>query len=188
MAIRFPRVTGYRVDLPRDRLEPQFTADSVLELTPALIGPFVKHDAGIIGEAVDLNLVHTGDLRTCTLLFHLTRRLLYTRWRDAGEEPEMALFHQLKGVAKLWLDTCLVCKGGTYPAQLMYQSLADIACDRITAAIVRTQIGTEKIEIILDSYNPADSTNYVAFNTSKAHRWETDARKCHVNWVILDSD
>jgi type III restriction enzyme len=188
LEIRFPRVTGYRVDLPQDRLEPQFTADSVLELTPALIGPSVTQNAGIIGEAVDLNLVHTGDLRISTLLFHLTKRLLYTRWRDAGEEPEMALFHQLKSIAKLWLDTCLVCKGGTYPAQLMYQSLADLACDRITAAIVRSQIGTEKIKIIPDSYNPVGSTNHVAFNTSKTHRWETDARKCHVNWVILDSD
>ncbi len=188
LEIRFPRVTGYRVDLPKDRLEPQFTADSVLELTPALIGPSVTQNAGIIGEVVDLNLVHTGDLRTSALLYHLSRRLLYTRWRDAGEEPEMALFHQLKSIAKVWLDTCLVCKGGTYPAQLMYQSLADIACDRITAAIVRSQIGTKKIKVILDSYNPVGSTNYVAFNTSKTHRYETDARKCHVNWVILDSD
>ncbi len=86
LEIRFPRVTGYRVDLPKDRLEPQFTADSVLELTPTLIGPSVTQNAGIIGEAVDLNLVHTGDLRTSTLLFHLTKRLLFTRWRDAGEE------------------------------------------------------------------------------------------------------
>ena len=26
------------------------------------------------------------------------------------------------------------------------------------------------------------------FTTSKTSRWETDARKCHVNWVVLDSD
>ena len=41
------------------------------------------------------------------------------------------------GITKQWLDTCLVCKGGTYPAQLMYQELADMACDRITAGITR---------------------------------------------------
>jgi hypothetical protein len=28
----------------------------------------------------------------------------------------------------------------------------------------------------------------VRFNTSKADRWETDSQRCHVNWVILDSD
>ena len=29
---------------------------------------------------------------------------------------------------------------------------------------------------------------HVNFNTSRKDRWETDARKCHINWVILDSD
>ena len=29
---------------------------------------------------------------------------------------------------------------------------------------------------------------HVNFNTSKTTRWETDARRCHINWVILDSD
>ncbi len=29
----------------------------------------------------------------------------------------------------------LVCKGGTYPALLLYEDLADAACNRITAGI-----------------------------------------------------
>lgn len=29
---------------------------------------------------------------------------------------------------------------------------------------------------------------YVSFNTGKPNRWETDVRRCHINWVILDSD
>jgi type III restriction enzyme len=28
----------------------------------------------------------------------------------------------------------------------------------------------------------------VNFNTSRTDRWETDARRCHINYVILDSD
>ena len=141
-------MTGYRVDLPKDRLEPQFTADSVLELTPALIGPSVTQNAGIIGETVDLNLVHTGDLRTPHCYLISQNGCFIRAGVMRARSLEMALFHQLKSIAKLWLDTCLVCKGGTYPAQLMYQSLADIACDRITAAIVRSQIGPRKLRII----------------------------------------
>src|SRR5262249_47268255 len=34
LEIRFPRVDGYRVELPEDRLTAKFTDDSVLELTP----------------------------------------------------------------------------------------------------------------------------------------------------------
>ena len=188
LEIQFPRVQGYRVELPEERLTAEFNDDSVLELTPDLVGPSVTQNAGIIGESVDLNLVHTGDMRLSTLLFHLTHRLLYTKWRDPGEEAKLHLFGQLKRITKQWLDTCLVCKGGTYPAQLMYQELADMACERITAGITRALVGTRPIKAVLDAYNPTGSTMHVSFNTSKTDRWETDARRCHINWVILDSD
>jgi len=188
LEIRFPRVEGYRVELPEERLSAEFNADSVLELTPDLVGPSITRNAGIIGEGVDLNLVHTGDLRPSTILFHITQRLLYTKWRDPGEEPRLYLFGQLKRVSKEWLDSCLVCKGGTYPAQLMYQELADMACERITAGITRALVDERPIRAVLDPYNPTGSTIHVNFTTSKTRRWETDARRCHINWVVLDSD
>ena len=188
LKIRFPRVQGYRVELPEERLTAEFNDDSVLVLTPELVGPSVTRNAGIIGEGVDLSLEHLGDLRRSTLLFHLTKRLLYTKWRDPGEEPKLHLFGQLKRITRQWLDACLVCKGGTYPAQLMYQELADMACQRITAGITRSLVDERPIKAVLDPYNPTGSTIHVNFTTSKKNRWETDARKCHINWVILDSD
>ncbi len=188
LEIQFPRVSGYRVELPNERLTAEFNNDSVLELSPDLVGPSITKVAGIIGEDVDLNLKHLKDLRRSTLLFHVTKRLIYTKWRDPDEEPKLHLFGQLKRITKQWLDTCLVCKGGTYPAQLMYQELADMACERITAGITRALVGARPIKAVLDPYNPNDSTMNVNFNTSKRNRWETDARKCHINWIILDSD
>lgn len=188
LEIRFPRVEGYRVELPEERLEAEFNDDSILELTPDLVGPSITKNAGIIGEDVDLSLDHLGDMRRSTLLFHVAKRLLYTKWRDPGEDAKLHLFGQLKRITKQWLDTCLVCKGGTYPAQLMYQELADMACERITAGITRKLIGERPIKALLDPYNPTGSTIHVNFNTSKRDRWETDSRRCHINWVILDSD
>ncbi|MDE2916390.1 MAG: hypothetical protein OXM00_04070 [Paracoccaceae bacterium] len=188
LEIRFPRVAGYRVELPEERLTAQFNEDSVLKLTPDLVGPSITTNQGIIGEGIDLNLVHTNDLRPSTLLFHLTQRLLYTKWRDAGEEPKLHLFGQLKRITKQWLDGYLTCKGSTYPAQLMYQELADMACERITAAITRAEIGSRPVRIVPDPYNPSGSTSHVRFTTSRTTRWETDSRRCHVNWVILDGD
>ena len=188
LEIRFPRVAGYRVELPQERLRSKFNQDSVLQLTPDLVGPSITRNQGIIGEGVDLNLVHTNDLRPSTLLFHLTHRLLDTKWRDPGEEPKLHLFGQLKRITKQWLDGCLICRGGTYPAQLMYQELADMTCERITAAITRAEIGSRPVKAVLDPYNPVGSTVHVNFNTTKTSRWQTDAHRCHINWVILDSD
>ena len=188
LEISFPRVEGYRVELPEERLTAKFNEDSILELTPDLVGPSKTKNSGIIGEAVDLDLEHLEDMRPSTVLFHVAKRLLYTKWRDPGEEPKLHLFGQLKRITKDWIDSCLVCKGGTYPAQLMYQELADMACERITAGITRALVGTRPIKALLDAYNPTGSTRHVNFNTSRRDRWETETRRCHINWVILDSD
>lgn len=188
LEISFPRVEGYRKELLEERLTAEFNSDSILELTPDIVGPTNTNNAGIIGEVVDLNLKHLDKIRETTLLYNLTKRLLYTKWRDPSEEPKLYLFGQLKQITKQWLDTCLVCKGDTYPAQLMYQELADLACERITMGISRAMVGERPVKAILDPYNPTGSTMYVNFNTSKRSRWETDARRCHINWVILDSD
>ena len=188
LEIRFLRVAGYRVELPEERLKAKFNHGSVLELTPDLVGPSKTRNQGIIGEGVDLDLVHTGDLRPSALLFYLTKHLLYTKWRDPGKEPKLHLFGQLKRITRQWLDRCLVCKGSTYPAQLMYQELADIACQRITDAITRAEMGSRPVKAVLDSYNPLGSTMHVNFNTSRTSRYKTDSRRCHINWVILDSD
>jgi type III restriction enzyme len=77
-----------------------------------------------------------------------------------------------------------------YPAQLKYKILADIACNRIIAAINRKFVGERPITALLDAYNPTGSTKYARFNTSRTSRWETGGPppKNQINWVVLDSD
>jgi len=188
LEIRFPRVEGYRVELPEERLTAAFGPESVLELTPDLVGATVTRNAGIIGEEIDLSLQHLEDLRPSSLLFHLTKRLIETKWRDPGEEPKLYLFGQLKRIAKDWLDSCLICNGSTYAAQLMYQQLADMACKRITDGIVTKMAQEHPVKAVLDPYNPTGSSSHVNFSTSKLSCWQTDARRCQINWVVLDSD
>lgn len=63
-----------------------------------------------------------------------------------------------------------------------------MACVRITAGITHAERGRRPIKAVLDPYNPTGSTVHVNFNTSKPDRWETAAGRCHINWVVLDSD
>ncbi len=189
LEIRFPRVEGYRVELPNEQLTAKFNEDSVLELTPELVGPSITKNQGIIGEGVDLTVAHLNDMRRSTILFHLAKHLLYQKYRDPGEMPKLHLFGQLKAITRQWLDGgYLRCTGGTYPAQLLYQEIADMACERIKTAITLTLAGDNPVKAILDPYNPTGSTRYVNFNTSRESRWQTDPRKCHINWVIWDSE
>jgi len=188
LEIRFPRVVGYRVELPSERLEADFNDDSTLVLTPDLVGPTRTQNQGIVGEGVTLTLEELADARQSTVLFNLTRHLILSKWRNPGEAPKLHLFGQLKRITKYWLDNHLVCKGGTQPAQLMYRMLADMACERITAAITRKFEGDRPIKPLLDPYNPIGSTAHVRFNTSRTELWQTAANRSHVNWVVLDSD
>ena len=186
--VHFPRVAGYRVELPTERLTAEFDETATLELTPDLVGATKTKNSGIIGESVDLDLVHTSDVRPSQVVYELTSHLVLTRWRDANGEPQLHLFGQLKRIARQWLDGHLECKGKTYPAQLKYKMLADMACQKIMAGINRSEIKKNRRTFaVLDPYNPVGSTAHVNFRTSKADRYETDARRCHVNWAILDS-
>ncbi len=187
--IRFPRVYGYRVDLPGERLGAKFTRDSTLELTPGLVGPTITRNQGFIGEGVDLTVDHLDDVRRATLEYHLTSHLLHEKWRDASGAPMLHLFGQLRQIVRQWLDQHLRCAGGARPAQLLYRELADRACQRITDAVVRRSASRQNVvRAVLDAYNPAGSTRFVNFRTSKSSRWQTDPRRCHVNWAVCDSE
>lgn len=189
LEIVYPRVEGYRVELPEERLAARFGPDSVLELTPDLVGPSTTTNQGIIGEGVDLTLAHLHEMRSSTILFHLAKHLLYNKYRDPGEQPKLHLFGQLKRITRQWLDGgYLKCSDGTYPAQLIYKELADMATERIKMAISESLAGERPVKAILDAYNPTGSTRFVNFTTSKETRWQTDPRKSEINWVVCDSD
>lgn len=189
LEIVFPRVEGYRVELPDERLEATFGPDHVLELTPLLLGPSSTTNQGIIGEGIDLTLDHLEDMRSSTILFHLTQHILYSKFRDPGEDPKLHLFGQIKRITRQWIDGgYLKCTGGTYPAQLIYKEIADMAAERIKSAITETLAGDRPVKAILDAYNPTGSTAFVNFTTSKELRYKTAPNKSHVNWVVCDSD
>jgi type III restriction enzyme len=185
LEIRFPRVAGYRVEFPTERFDATFTADSTLRLTPGLIGPTITENSGIIGERADLTLAFTKEERPSQIVFELTSYLVRNKWAP-GEEPQLHLFGQLKRIVRQWMETYLKCEGGTFPAQLRYATIADMACERIIKAIVQSQVGEKRPKVVLDPYSPNGSTANVNFYSSKS-AFETDPRRSHLNFAVLDS-
>lgn len=193
LEITFPRVVGYRIELENERLEAEFTDDSVMTLTPDLIGATETQNAGIIGETANLNLKHMEDRRASEVIYKLTTYILQNKWRDGNGDMRLHLFGQLKRIVRQWLENYLECKGGTYPAHLEYKYLADMAAEHILAGINRAglkKVGNKHIKAMLDGFNPYGSSTHVNFNTSKAERWDTSGPppKCHINYVVYDSE
>ncbi|HIU72860.1 MAG TPA: DEAD/DEAH box helicase family protein [Candidatus Aphodousia faecipullorum] len=185
--IVYPRVRGYRAEFPKDRLTAKFTPDSEFVLTKEEVGPSITINAGIIGETNKLTTEDLSEIRTNTIAMHLASYLL-AHLTKQGEEPPLHLFGQMNRIAKEWLQNYLICRPGTYEGQVLYQVIADRACQRIIDAISRSQEESQyKVKVLLDPYNKTGSTRSVNFTTTKIKRFKT-GEKCHVNYAILDSD
>ncbi len=188
LEITFPRVQGYRVVMPRERLVAEFNDDSTFVLTPDEVGPTDTRIEGIVGAGINIGPDHLREARYSTIVFELVSHMLKTSWRDAQiERPGPHLFMDLKRIAREWIDKHLQCEGGAQPAQMLDPRLLERASQRITSAITRKMIGETGIAAILDPYNPQGSTRNVNFNTTKTELWKTSPDRCHVNWVVLDS-
>ena len=187
LEIAFPRVEGYRVELPEERLTAQFTSDSRLLLNAANVGPCTVLMQGIVGEGVEISPTVLDEIRPSTIAFHLAKRLLETHFRDSGEDFPVQLFGEVKRIVRRWLDEGYLVTQGVPAAAVTYLELADQAAERIYLACQRTEHGEKRIKAILDAYNPKGSTRLVNFTTSKPVR-ESDPRKSHINAVVLDSN
>ncbi|MDQ1156112.1 type III restriction enzyme [Sphingomonas sp. SORGH_AS 950] len=184
--IRYPRVEGYRTELPSEKLTASFTADSTLELTPELVGATETVNSGIIGESADLTIAHLADTRAATIHLKLAEWLVKRRMTNAGDRPNVGLILQAKSIVRQWMTDHLVLAGGTQPAQLLYYNIADRVADRLMSAITRGQEGGGRVIAMLDPYNREGSTRHVSFMTSK-DRYATSGR-CHINYAVIDSD
>lgn len=184
--IRFPRIAGYRVELPEDRLQASFSDDSTMQLTPEKVGPTQVEDAAIIGERVQLTIEHMEEMRPSQIAYSLTAYIINHKWRGPDGEPQIQLFGQFKRIVRQWLQDHLECRGGTNPGLLMYQVLADEAAEKIIAGITRHHQDERPVVALPDPYNPVGSTRRVNFHTSRTDRWEPDKARCHLNWLIMD--
>ena len=186
LEIRFPRVQGYRQELPEDRLTAEFGRDSELVLTPELVGPARTENRGIVGLPVELRPDWIQGVRPATIAFHLAHDLIRRHLRGAQDEPRLHLFGHARRIARRWLDECLVCRGNTHPGQVLYEQFAAMACEKIDAAITPS-LGNKRSLAVLDPYNPVGSTTEVNFRTARRDLWRTDEKKSQVNLAVCDS-
>lgn len=189
LEIVFPRVSGYRKDLPSEKLVAEFTEDSRLVITPEEVGPTKVFMEGIVGKGAVITPTVLDALRPSEISFNLAKHLLYSVFRDQDGVPKQHLFPQIQRIARRWIDEgYLVTKGVPIGAILYVDQLAR-AAEKIDAACNRGAGDEVKIKAVLDSYNPKGSTRFVNFITSKTCQ-ATGARppKSQISHVVLDSE
>jgi type III restriction enzyme len=184
--ITFPRLMGYRYEIPAEKLVPKFTADSKLSLSSESI-PTKVESAPIIGETI----VHTLDdlkrLRDQEVVFLLAKRTLETFFRDDDQNLKFWFYPQVVEIARRWYDECVTIKGNTFKQLLYLAENANDAAGKIFHSIVASTPGEKVLKPILRPYDTVGSTRYVDFDTTRP-TYKTKADRCHVSHVVADTD
>jgi type III restriction enzyme len=184
--ITFPRLMGYRYDMPGERLTAKFTKDSQLVLTTAHV-PTKTENAPIVGETVIHTLDDLKAKREQEVAFLLAKLTLEKYFRDDEKNLKFWLFPQVLDISRDWLSKCVTLKDNSFPQLLLLVQNAHDAADRIYRSIVESTCGEKVLKPILYPYDTVGSTRYVDFDTTRPV-YETDPQKCHVNYVVADTE
>jgi type III restriction enzyme len=183
--ITFPRLTGYRIELPDEELWAEFTERSHLVLTTADL-PTETVVSGLIGSVGTHTLNDLRRVRDQEIAFHLAGRVM-ERFLTDGQDPKPWYFPQVLRITKDWLAQCVTCEGDTFPGLLLIAENADQAARLIFHESISSQPGNraEILRPMLRTQDPAGTTADVDFFTTK-EVCPTSEERCHVNFVALD--
>ena len=197
--IMFPRVIGYRYDLPTEKLTARFTQESRLALSTDVV-PSWTENRPIVGESSIHRLDDLKRRREQEVAFLLAKLVLEKYFRQDGEkredrpdshefdsEVQSWLFPQVLGITKQWLRECVTYKDNTFPQMLLLIELAHDAADRIYKSIVAATGGEKRLLPILRPYDTVGSTRYVSFDTTRPV-YATHPSKCHISHVVADTE
>ena len=191
--ITFPRLDGYRWEVPDQNLHADWTDESKMLLAAHHV-PTTTEVAGIVGEAEVHTLDDLKSQRPKTVAFELAKLVLdrYFQYPDASngealvQGPRPWLFPRLVEISRSWMAECVTCQDHAFPQLLLLHEYRSDAAERIYHSIVRTAGGERRLLAMLKPYDPVGSTDWVDFDTSKPVR-QTDPDKCHVNYTVADS-
>ena len=183
--ITFPRVIGYRYELPGEQLTANFTVDSQMAISTRDV-PTRTETAPIVGESTFHTLYDLSIRREQEVDFRLAKLVLERHCRDAEGDTKPWLFPQLLAIVRRWRAECLTLKDNTFPQLLLFHELADDAAEHIYQAIVSSTSGEKTLRPILRPYDTVGSTRYVEFDTTRPV-YPTDPARCHISHVVADT-
>jgi type III restriction enzyme len=183
LEISFPRVIGYRWNMPTEHLTADFTPDSTMTLRPDEVPTRAQLDP-IVGESKETTLDELKEYRRQQVAFALTKRIIENYLLDAEQRPKPWLFAQILPIVQRWMNECVVTKGGAFDQMLLLSQYSHTAAQKVASAMVRGTAGEKLLLPILRPYDAIGSTSEVDFNTTKTV-YETT--KSHLNYVVQDS-
>lgn len=186
LAIRFPKLDGYRVELPDAPLQARFDDDSVLHLDQTTVALWVQNK-GVVGEAEQVDLDDIRHARTQSIAYAIAKTLVQREEffaAHAGAERPW-LFPQLVDICRQWLDQCVTVAPGVTKGYLLLTQAGARAAEKVYRSIVRDQQQAAFLMPILRRFDSVGSTDEVRFVTHKVVM-DPPPKKSPLNHVVLD--
>jgi type III restriction enzyme len=184
LRIEFPRLLGYRYEMPTEHLEASFDDSSILQLSTAEVATRTDLDP-IVGER-EIHTIDLSDQRMQTVVFTVAKRTLDNHFRGDDGADKPWLFPQLVRITRAWIEQCVTPykKDGAFEQMLLFAQYSHAAAEKIQRAIYAGTRGEKRLMPNLRPYEPIGSTDDVWFETTKTC---FDSTKSHLNRVVQDS-
>lgn len=183
--ITFPKLLGYRLEMPDPELTADFTGKACrLRLTTDLIPSQVE-----VGDITGFNEPMYPDalknLREQQVAYRLAHRLVDREYRDELGNRRPWLYPTVLAIVKQWMRQAVSYEGNTYPGMLLLHDNTERAVEKIKHGIAAEADRKELLLPVLDS-DREGSTDTVDFDTTRPAE-PTDPERCHISHVVVDS-
>lgn len=187
LAISFPKLDGYRVELPDEPLRARFDERAAMHLDQRTVALWVE-SRGVVGAAEETDLDDIRRARPQHIAFALAKTLIEREEFFAAhrgvERPW--LFPQLAAICRRWLQECLTVERGITPGYLLLTQAGAQAAEKVFDAIVRNPGTSAPVLMpIVRQFDPVGSTDGVGYLTRKVVM-DPPPTKSHLNHVVLD--
>jgi len=187
LAISFPNLDGYRVELPDEALHADFDDESRWHLDRQTVALWVEN-RGVVGAAEEVDLEDIRRARTQQIAFAIAKTLAEREdfFASMGGVERPWLFPQLVDICRRWLNDCVTTDPDVAKGHLLLAQPRHLAAEKVFSAIVHYP-GTRAPVLlpVLRRFDSEGSTNDVRFITRKVVM-DPPPRKSPLNHVVLD--
>lgn len=182
LRIEFPRLDGYRVELPDDQIWLDLEGAPMFEIGPNTVPRWVE-----LGGVVGKRELEEGDplqYRSQEVAFAIAKRILDANFNTVDDRRPW-LFPGLVEMCTAWIEERVVVTGGYSLGYLMTITEARVlAAEAVWNAIVRQEGNRrERLRPMINRFDPIGSTGEVDFHTRKR---TVVTEKSEISHVTLD--
>lgn len=184
--IRFPNITGYRVETKDGKIGVDYTGLPKFHLDLTKIPTRTILMTAVTDKQIEMELDYR-DVRDAQVIYALTQKLISIKYNDPKTGRMFQFFTQLKDIVAQWYDTQIDVIGGDGSLEqrrLVLNWDINKVIANIYEGIRMASTTSERISAILNYYNPEGTTSQVRGATTKPV-YETV--KSHVNFVVADT-